>query len=104
MTKGTPKPGNPSPFPPLTSASMLLCPHGGNVTSLPTGMPPAGYAGGALPLKITDPMVVSGCAHTNPCIRAQWVGGVTQTPDMRSIALCWSKENIPNGTVIVARV
>lgn len=103
MTKGITKPATPSPFPPLTTTSVLLCPHGGVVTSLSTGQPALGHASGGTPLKMSDPCVVSGCAFPTPCVRAQWVGGMSQALDSRSVGLCWSKENIPQGSVIVAK-
>lgn len=104
MTKGITKPGAASPFPPLTTASTLLCPHGGVVNSIPTGPPPMGPVSGGVPLRQSDPCVVAGCGHQPPCVRAQWVGGMSQTLDMRSIGLCWSSLNTPQGTVVIAKV
>jgi hypothetical protein len=93
----------PPPFPALTTASVLLCPHGGAVSCIPTGMPPFGpISGGGVPLKATDPCVVAGCTFPTPCVRVQWISPSPML-DIRSVGLCMNAANFPQGPVVIAK-
>lgn len=96
-------PPMPSPFPPLTTESVMLCPHGGAVTCFPAGRPFVGLSAGGVPLAMSDPGVVAGCPFPTPWLRVQWVSSASQTLDIRSTGLCLNAANIPQGTVVIAR-
>jgi peptidoglycan hydrolase-like protein with peptidoglycan-binding domain len=93
----------PSPFPPLTTSSILLCPHGGTVTCLPTGAPPFAPVSGGIPLKPSDPCLVAGCGFPSPCVRVQWVGFAGPALDLRSIGLCMNAAGMAQGPVLIVK-
>lgn len=91
--------------PPLTTLSVMQCPHGGQVTCVPTGPPPASpLPNGGLPLKYTDGGVVAGCAFFTPCVKVQWLAGPTLTLTATSVGLCKSAANVPQGPVLIVKV
>ncbi len=56
----------------LTTASILMCPHGGMVSAVSSNT--KALAGGAPILRASDVFTVSGCAATpNPCVLVQWI-------------------------------
>ncbi len=95
----------------LTSASAILCPHGGTVQAI------AGNArtsfGGAFALRASDTFLVAGCPFSlptgpHPCVRVQWVqpaarsqvlGDVTLTE--ASVGLCIAPDQAVQGTALV---
>jgi peptidoglycan hydrolase-like protein with peptidoglycan-binding domain len=90
--------------PPLTTSSILRCPHGGEVKCTPTGPPRIGQVSGGTPLMTTDPGVVAGCMLPTPCVRVQWVPAPTLTLTARSIGLCMSAAGVPQGSVVITKV
>lgn len=104
--------------PVLTTASTVLCPHGGTV-SLSTSNAVA-KADGAPMLLLTDQHTVSGCpfqvpagpsTKPQPCVTVRWTVGATATKVngtavllQTSVGLCYSAEQIPQGPPVVANV
>lgn len=99
----------------LTTASTLLCPHGGQV-NLSTGNTCMSILGSPA-LTLSDRHTVSGCPFTlpggkpQPCVSVQWLAGATQTkvdgvPVLlaNSVGLCFSAEQIPQGPPSVVQV
>ena len=93
----------------LTTASTLMCPHGGTVT----GTPGATKAtADAVILRATDSFSIAGCAFNvsgapQPCTTVQWVKtslkvrhGGDFVLDAGSVGLCLGPA--PQGVVIVA--
>ena len=95
----------------LTSASTLMCPHGGTVSISASS---AGAKAGGNPIVVSgDTFTVAGCPFTippnpHPCVRVQWVqpaaqskvgGGPTLTE--ASVGLCLAADQAPQGTVLV---
>lgn len=100
-------PGVPNPFPPLTVASRMMCPHGGSVTGVPSsgsttpGRPPE--------LRSQDTFVIAGCAFLmggmpSPCLSVRWIGGPTDPLDRRSTGVCLSAAQVPQGPVVIISV
>ena len=103
------------PAPILTTASTLLCPHGGSVV-LRTSNVDAKIQG-APALLLTDVHSVVGCPFTlpgpkpSPCVNVRWLVGAMQT-NVRgtpvllqtSVGLCFSAEQLPQGPPIVLQV
>jgi hypothetical protein len=99
----------------LTTASTLMCPHGGQV-QLSTSNSQANIEGSPA-LLLSDRHTVSGCPFTlpsgtpQPCVSVQWLVGATQTqvggvPVLlaNSVGLCLSAAQIPQGLPSVAQV
>lgn len=96
----------------LTTASTILCPHGG--TAILTTTNNSLFADGAPVLLESDVHPVVGCPFTigpkySPCIKIQWSMGSTQTlvngiaPLVQtSIGLCSNPEGAPQGVAIIA--
>jgi len=99
------------PGPVLTTASTIICPHGGSA-SLTTSNSKT-TAGGSPALLETDVHTVRGCPFTigtkpSPCIRIEWSAGagsanVFGTPVLvqSSVGTCYSPENAPQGVALV---
>src|SRR5688572_23623763 len=95
----------------LTSASTLLCPHGGRI-SITTSNTRTSAAGARL-VRATDTFTIVGCPFTvpsgpRPCVTVQWVqttrasrvlGGPTLTD--ASVGLCKAADQAVQGTVLV---
>jgi hypothetical protein len=98
----------------LTTTSTLLCPHGGSVILLTSNA--MMKIQGAPALLVTDVHAVAGCAFTigtkySPCLTVRWLAGATQTKVhgiavllQNSVGICYSPEQAPQGTAIVAQV
>lgn len=97
----------------LTSASVLMCPHGGTVTASTSGPRPT--AGGTPILLATDPCTVAGCSFTlppstpSPCVLVQWTvtnldttANEVPTLGEGSVGLCIGALGAPQGSVIVS--
>ena len=99
----------------ITTASALMCPHGGTVTIVSTN---AKALAGPAPLALaTDTFTVAGCPFQipavvpipSPCITVQWlvpdvrtaVGGVP-TLSASSVGLCLAATQVPQGPVVVS--
>ena len=93
----------------LTTASTLMCPHGGTVT----GSPGATKAvADAVVLRMSDTFTIAGCAFApggvpSPCTIVQWTVGSGRVQhggdfvlNASSVGLCIGPA--PQGTVIVA--
>lgn len=92
----------------LSTASTMMCPHGGTVTGIPAS--PRATASAAL-LRSTDTFVIAGCPFViggvpSPCVTVQWVvpdnrvkvaGGPTLSQG--STGLCMSAASAPQGPV-----
>ena len=103
-------------IPMLTTASTVLCPHGGSV-SLSTSNSTV-KAEGSPVLLVSDQHTVSGCpfqvpagpgTKPQPCVSVKWMVGATQTKVngtavllQNSVGLCYSAEQIPQGPPVVA--
>lgn len=95
----------------LTTASALMCPHGGQVQAV-SGNTRA--SAGAAILRASDTFTILGCplnvaGAPHPCVTVQWVktalrakagGDLVLTTD--SIGLCLAGDQAPQGTVIVS--
>lgn len=97
----------------LTTASTLMCPHGGQLQAA-SGNSRA-KAGGAALLRGSDSFTISGCPFAtpggaHPCLSVQWLktnlrskagGDFLLATD--SVGLCLAGDQAPQGTVIVAQ-
>ena len=95
----------------ITTASTLMCPHGGSVTGIP-GSPRA--SAGATMLRSADTFTIAGCPFVlpsgspSPCVTIQWivadtsvtVGGAA-TLSSGSVGLCMNPASVPQGPVQV---
>jgi hypothetical protein len=100
----------------LTTSSTILCPHGGTV-SLSTSNSDV-MAEGSPVLLESDQHTVSGCpfqvpigtgTKPQPCTTVRWQLGAQQCKvagtgilTQSSIGLCYSAEQIPQGTAVIA--
>jgi hypothetical protein len=94
----------------LTTASSIMCPHGG--TAILTTANARVKAGSAPALLESDIHTVAGCPFVivlkpSPCIRIQWSAGAAQVKAggpvlvQSSIGICYSPEGAPQGVAIV---
>ncbi len=93
----------------LTTASTLMCPHGGTVTASPGS---AKASADAVVLRMSDTFTIAGCpfataAGPSPCTTVQWTvgsGRVQHDGDFvlneSSVGLCIGPA--PQGTVLVS--
>lgn len=99
----------------LTTASVLTCPHGGQV-SLSTSNSQLTIEGSPA-LVLSDRHSVSGCPFTlpnakpQPCVSVQWLVGASRSQAggvplllQSSVGLCLSAEQIPQGPPTVVQV
>ena len=100
----------------LTTASTVMCMHGG--TAILTTMNTRLIVVGMPALLQTDVHAVAGCpfqipvgvgTKPSPCIRIEWQGGSTQLTIggvgvlvQTSIGICYSPEGAPQGVAIIA--
>ncbi len=96
----------------LTTASTILCPHGGQAILFSSQ--PQVSAGSQPVLIESDQHPVAGCPFTvgpkySPCVRIQWVAAVARVAlggvaplVQSSVGLCLNAEGAPQGTAIVA--
>ena len=95
----------------LTTASVMMCPHGGTVTA--TSSNTRVNAGGSLVVRSADTFVIAGCPFVvagapHPCVTVQWL-----TQDLRSqvlsdftlseanTGLCVAADQAPQGAVLI---
>lgn len=95
------------PTPLLTTASQLLCPHGGQVQPLPGGM--RALASGQPILRVSDGALVLGCPAAKPCQQVQFISGSqrimangTPLATAAGVAQCLAADGSPQGPVLVA--
>jgi hypothetical protein len=95
----------------LTTASSLMCPHGGTVTATPGG-PPMATADATI-LRATDTFIIAGCpfvtpaAVPDPCTTVQWVSTAQKVKHAGDLVLTEASVGLcigaaPQGAVIVA--
>lgn len=95
----------------ITTASTLMCPHGGTVTGIPSS--PRGSAGATV-LRAADTFTIAGCPFLlpggapSPCVTIQWIAadvrvtvGGAATLSSGSVGLCLSPASVPQGPVQV---
>ena len=94
----------------LTSASTMMCPHGGTVTATP-GQSRASAE--SLILRGSDTFVIAGCPFNisgapNPCVSVQWVQTAVRVKaggdfvlSESSVGLCLAATQAPQGTVLI---
>jgi hypothetical protein len=94
----------------LTTASVLMCPHGGVVTASPAS---SNVSAAAPVLAAGDNCIIAGCVFNvagapHPCVSVQWV--VTATRVKRagamaltdsSVGMCIAADQTPQGSVII---
>ena len=101
----------------LTTASTLMCPHGGSVTIASAN---ASATAGGVPLALaTDTYAITGCPFQipvgpamvpHPCVKVQWLKTSLRTRVNGSFAigldgagLCLAADQIPQGPVVIAQ-
>jgi hypothetical protein len=95
----------------LTTASVMMCPHGGTVQAI-SGNTQV-MAGGAPILRSSDTFIIAGCAFVigivpSPCVTVQWVQPAAQskigdpTLTEASVGLCQAATQAVQGPVIIA--
>ncbi|HEY2858172.1 MAG TPA: hypothetical protein VGJ21_07130 [Terracidiphilus sp.] len=93
----------------LTTASTMMCPHGGTVTAVP-GQSQA--TAGAPILRMSDTCTIAGCAFVigvvpSPCVTVQWVQAATRVQagdfalNEASVGLCLAATQAPQGSVLI---
>lgn len=99
----------------LTTASMLMCPHGGTVSAITSNTKTT--AGGSPLVCATDTFTIAGCPFQlpgtppipSPCVSVQWIQTNTEstvdgnpTLSMNSQGLCLAATQAPQGTVVIS--
>ena len=94
----------------LTTASTLMCPHGGTVIASPGS---TRAQAGAPILTATDSFTIAGCTFApsspHPCMTVQWIlpamrvkHGGNPVLNESSVGLCLAADQAPQGTVLIA--
>jgi hypothetical protein len=95
----------------LTTSSILMCPHGGQVQAVTSNT--RAKAGGDFMLRASDTFTIVGCPFVvgippHPCVRVQWVQPSERTQVMsdfalteESVGLCVAADMAVQGTVQV---
>lgn len=95
----------------LTTASTIMCPHGGTMQAACSNT--RAKAGGAPILRSDDTFTISGCplnisGSPHPCVRVQWIVTATRNtaqggPSLTdaSVGLCMAADGAPQGTAQV---
>jgi hypothetical protein len=100
-------------MPILTTASTVMCPHGGMAQLFTSNT--IAVIDGAPALLQTDIHPIVGCTFTpvaySPCVSIRWVTGATQTAVRQvpvllqnSVGLCLNAAQAPQGTALVVQV
>jgi len=96
----------------LTTASVMMCPHGGTVQAIPSST--AVQFGGAPVVTAADTFMIAGCPFViallpSPCLTVQWIQPAMQsqlssnpTLTEASVGLCLAATQAPQGPVIIA--
>ena len=96
----------------LTTASVLMCPHGGTVNAVSSNT--RVNAAGAPAVRASDTFLIAGCAFStpagpHPCVQVQWVSQDLRsqvisdfTLSESSVGLCVAADQAPQGTVIIS--
>ncbi|MCW3097925.1 MAG: hypothetical protein JWL77_3543 [Chthonomonadaceae bacterium] len=95
----------------LTTASVMMCPHGGTVTPICANT--RVQSTGGFVLRQMDTFLIVGCAFNilgvpHPCIQVQWIVSCLRNQAMQgqvlsdiSVGLCVAPDGIPQGPVII---
>ena len=96
----------------LTTASILMCPHGGTVTAISSNT--QATAGGSPLVRGSDTFIIAGCPFTlpgpvpSPCMTVQWMQTDTEskaagdfTLSMSSMGMCLAATQAPQGSVMI---
>jgi hypothetical protein len=97
----------------LTTASVLMCPHGGTVQIVSSNTRVT--AGGDPLARSTDTFIIAGCPFTippaepSPCVQVQWVQTAEESQTMgdfnlteASVGLCIAATQAPQGPVTIS--
>jgi hypothetical protein len=98
----------------LTTASMLMCPHGGTVQIISSNTRVT--AGGDFLARSSDTFIIAGCPFVippvgppSPCVQVQWVQTALESQTMgdfnlteESVGLCLAATQAPQGTVLIS--
>jgi hypothetical protein len=96
----------------LTTASVMMCPHGGMVQAIPSST--AVQFGGAPVVTAADTFMIAGCPFMivlvpSPCLTVQWIQPATQsqvgsnpTLTEASVGLCLAATQAPQGPVMIS--
>jgi hypothetical protein len=96
----------------LTTATVMMCPHGGTVQAIPSST--AVQFGGAPTVTAADTFMIAGCAFNivgvpSPCLTVQWVSTslqnqVNSNPALTeaSVGLCLAATQAPQGPVTIS--
>jgi hypothetical protein len=93
----------------LTGATVMMCPHGGTATAIPSQ---TRAALDAPILQMTDTVTIAGCPFMlgpvpSPCLTVQWVAGATRVQaggfvlNEASVGLCLAATMAPQGAVLI---
>jgi hypothetical protein len=94
----------------LTTASVLMCPHGGSVTAISSNT--RAKAGDFL-VRPSDTFTIAGCAFNisgapHPCMTVQWLKSALRCKAagdfmlaQDSVGLCLAADQAPQGTVLI---
>lgn len=97
----------------LNTHSVIMCPHGGMVSHVPTTY--TSYrVDGRLPMFVTDLFVVAGCPNViygpSPCTMVTWLNGTVNlivkgqpVLTIASVGLCQSASGVMQGPAIIAQ-
>lgn len=95
----------------LTTASTMMCPHGGTVSVISSNTKTK--AAGSFLLSPTDTYTITGCSLNvagapHPCVQLQWVQTTLQskavgnpTLTTESVGLCVAVDQAVQGTVLI---
>ncbi|MEO8597309.1 MAG: hypothetical protein ABI759_28580 [Candidatus Solibacter sp.] len=95
----------------LNASSMLMCPHGGQVSIVTSNTRTKG--GGDFLVRASDTFTISGCpfvvgSTAHPCVMVNWVQPAARSKAMQnptltesSIGLCVAADQAVQGTVMV---
>jgi hypothetical protein len=96
----------------LTTASTLMCPHGGTVSVITSNA--RASAGGAFLVRASDTFVIVGCTFQisgapHPCVQVHWIVNDLRSQVLSdftlceaSVGLCVAADQAPQGTVIIS--
>ncbi|MBN3753677.1 hypothetical protein G3N95_12065 [Paraburkholderia sp. Tr-20389] len=95
----------------LNTQSMLMCPHGGTVQTIPGNQNV--MIGGAVAARSTDTFIITGCPYMlgpapHPCVQVKWVQPAAKSQadgdfllTQSSVGLCIAPDQAVQGTVLI---
>lgn len=96
----------------LTTASSMMCPHGGTVSAITSNT--RAIAGNAGLVRANDTFTIEGCTFQisgapHPCVRVQWIVNDLRSRALSdftlsdaSVGLCLAADQAPQGSVIIS--